>query len=64
MRKNRAFYVFMYKFDVMSFFPYAITLEAALVTLPSLYNFTTYKTKEKFKAFSPSKVKIKQTDQK
>jgi len=41
--EKQSFYVFMYKFDVISFFPYVITSEVVLVTLPSLYNFTTYK---------------------
>jgi len=54
----------MYKFDVISFVPYVITSEAALVTLPSLCSFTTCKTKQKLKAFSASKAKIKQTAQK
>jgi len=54
----------MYKFDVISFVPYVITSKAALVTLPSLYNFTTCKKKTKVKAFNPSKAKIKQTAQK
>lgn len=62
--EKQSFYIFMYKFDVISFFSYIITSEATLVTSPSFNKLHHLQGKQKVKEFNSSKEKINQTTQK
>jgi len=61
LRKNKVFYVFMYKFDVISVLSYVNNFSGNPGRLAKFQQLHHLQGKQKIKAFSSSKEKIKQT---
>jgi len=59
--EKQSFYVFMYKFDVISFFPLCNNFRGSPGHLAKPLQLHHLQKKQKVKAFSPSKAKVNRT---